>query len=64
MLGLLGVDGFAVPTLEVRQVRLLIERGALEPERVDNIVDLDRCVLNALLSLLGGRVGANVCMVG
>ena len=47
-------------TLEVSKVGLLVEAGALETERVDDVVDLDDLILEGLLSLLGGGVGANV----
>lgn len=49
-----------VRTLEVSEVALLVERGALETERVDNIVDLDSSVLNTLISLLSRSVSAGV----
>ncbi len=47
-------------TLEVGKVGLLVERGALQTERVDDVVDLLLGVLQGLIGLLGGRVGANV----
>lgn len=47
-------------TLEMAKIRLLVELGGLKTERVDNVVDLDSSILNALLSLLSGSVGANV----
>jgi len=52
--------GIGSRTLEVGQVALLVERSALETERVDNVVDLDGRVLQGLLGLLSGRVGADV----
>jgi len=52
-----------VRTLEVREVGLLVEAGALQTERVDDVVDLDGLILNTLLGLLGGGVGANVLKV-
>ena len=51
-------------TLEVNKITLLVELGALETERVDNVVDLERGVLEGLLALLGGGVGANVDLDG
>lgn len=48
-------------TLEVGQVALLVEAGGLETERVDDVVDLDLGILNALVGLLGGSVGTSVC---
>jgi hypothetical protein len=47
-------------TLEVGEEALLVERGALETERADDVVDLDNLVINILGSLLGGSVGTNV----
>ncbi len=47
-------------TLEVSKVGLLVEAGARETERVDDVVDLDDLILEGLLSLLCGGVGANV----
>ena len=47
-------------TLEVGEVALLVERGALETERVDDIVDLGDLVIEILSSLLGGSVGTDV----
>jgi hypothetical protein len=47
-------------TLEMGEVLLLVVAGALETERMDDVVDLDLLVLNSLLGLLGGRIGANV----
>ncbi len=46
--------------LEVDQVALLVERGVLQAEGVDNVVDADGLVVSALLSLLGGSIGAGV----
>jgi len=48
-------------TLEVGQVRLLVELGARVAEGADDVVDLDGRVLESLLALLGGSVGAGVC---
>jgi len=48
-------------TLEVGKIRLLIERSALEAERVNDVVHLDGLVLNTLLGLLSGSVGADIC---
>jgi hypothetical protein len=53
---------FPEHTLEICEVRLLVELGALEAERVDDVVDLDGLVLDTLVSLLGGSVGANICV--
>jgi hypothetical protein len=39
-------------TLQVGQVALLVERSALETERVHDVVDLDSRVLEGLLGLL------------
>jgi len=47
--------------LEVGQVALLIERGRLEAEGIDNVVDLHVGILGTLLGLLGGSVSASVC---
>jgi hypothetical protein len=49
-------------TLEVGEVGLLVERGGLETERVDDVVDLGRSVIEGLLGLLGGSVGTDVYM--
>jgi hypothetical protein len=42
------------------EVALLVELGLLETERVDNVVDLLDGILDTLLGLLGGSVGANI----
>jgi hypothetical protein len=47
-------------TLEVGEVALLVESGALETERADDVVDLGDLVIKILGSLLGGSVGTNV----
>lgn len=47
-------------TLEVGEEALLVERGALETERVDDVVDLDGLVIKILGGLLGGSVGTSV----
>jgi hypothetical protein len=47
-------------TLEVGEVALLVEAGGLKTERVDNVVDLDFGILNALLGLLSGSIGTGV----
>ena len=52
--------GYRGRTLEIGKIRLLVELGALETERVDNVVDLDGSILEALILLLGGRVASNV----
>lgn len=51
-------------TLEVGEVALLVELGALETEGVDNVVDLDGSILELLLLLLSGGVGTNVDLDG
>lgn len=51
-------------TLKVGKEGLLVELGALETERVDNVVDLDGTVLELLLGLLGGGVGTSVDLDG
>jgi len=51
-------------TLEVRKVRLLVERSGLETERVDDVVDLDDGVIKILLGLLSGSVGTGICKSG
>lgn len=53
--------GWLLCTLEVGEVALLVERGLLETERADDVVDLDDLVLEILGGLLGGSVGTNVC---
>jgi len=45
------------------KIRLLVELGGLKTERVDNVVDLDSSVLNALVGLLSGSVGADVYLI-
>lgn len=47
-------------TLEVSKVTLLVEAGALETERVNNVVDLDGGILESLIGLFGGSVGAGI----
>lgn len=47
-------------TLEVGQVTLLVERGALETERMGDVVDLDLGVVKLLSSVLGGSVGTDI----
>lgn len=49
-------------TLKVGEVGLLVERGRLETERVDDVVDLSSTVVEGLLGLLGGSVGTDVYM--
>ena len=51
-----GLDGLHVP-LEISQIGLLIESGGLEPEGVDDIVDLSGTVFEGLLLVLSGGVG-------
>ena len=53
--------GWLLCTLEVGEVALLVERGLLETERADDVVDLDDLVLEILSGLLGGSVGTDVC---
>jgi hypothetical protein len=48
-------------TLEVGEVALLVERGLLETERADDVVDLGDLVIEILGSLLGGSVGTDIC---
>lgn len=48
-------------TLEICKVSLLVETGALQTERVDNVVDLDSRVVEGLLSLFGRGIRTNVC---
>jgi len=47
-------------TLQIGEVRLLVEAGALETEGVHHVVDFDISVLDTLLSLLGGSVSTRV----
>lgn len=50
-------------TLEVGQVALLVERGALETEGVDNVVDLDSLVLGSLIvTALSRGIRSSVCV--
>lgn len=51
-------------TLEVRKVGLLVERGGLETESRDNVVDLCGLVVKSLLGLLSGSVGTSVYDLG
>jgi len=46
------------------EVGLLVEAGFVETERVDNIDDGLGTVLNTFVGLLGGRVGADVEVLG
>jgi len=46
--------------LQVGEVRLLVELGLVQSERVDDIDDLLRRIFGGLLTLLSGRVAANV----
>jgi hypothetical protein len=50
-----------VRTLEVCEVALLVEASLVQAERVDDIDDLLRSIVGALLSLLGRCVGTSVC---
>ena len=55
------VGYFGRLTLEVGKVALLVEVGALETERVNNVVDLDGLVLNTLvITALSRSVGTSV----
>jgi hypothetical protein len=42
------------------EIRLLVERGLVQAERVDDVDDGLRLVLGTLISLLGRGVGADV----
>lgn len=44
------------------QVRLLVERGGVQAERVNHVVDLNGTILNTLLNLLSRCVGTGVCI--
>jgi hypothetical protein len=47
-------------TLEVGKVALLVEGGALETERADDVVDLDLCIIDFFFSLLSRSVGTDI----
>jgi len=47
-------------TLEVSKVALLVEGGALETERADDVVDLDLGIIDLFFSLLSRSVGADI----
>lgn len=49
-------------TLKVGQEALLVELGALQTERGNNVVDLDLGVVEVLASFLGRGVGTDVCL--
>ena len=51
-----SLDGLHV-TLEVSQIRLLVERGGLESEGVDDIINLRGSVLESLFLLLSRGIG-------
>lgn len=53
--------GWLLCTLEVGEVALLVERGLLETEGADDVVDLDDLVIDIFGSLLGGSVGTDIC---
>lgn len=55
-----GVLQWSARTLKVRHVTLLIERGGLQAEGVDNVVDLLLGILNTLFGLLSRSVGTGV----
>lgn len=61
--GLHGLLDLLHVSLKVGEVRLLVELGRLETERVDDVVDLDGTLLKSLLSLLGGSVGTGVWLI-
>lgn len=42
------------------KIRFLVELGRLETERVNDVVDLNLGILNALIGLLGRCVGASI----
>ena len=42
------------------KIRLLIERGGLETERVDHVVDLDGTILDTLIGFLSRCIGSGV----
>lgn len=44
----------------MREVRLLVERGLVETERVDNIDDGLLAILDTLVGVLSGRVGSDI----
>lgn len=48
-------------TLEVGQIRLLVELGRAEAEGVDDVVDRLSAVVEVVSGLLGRGVGADVC---
>lgn len=43
--------------LEISEERLFIEGGRLQPERVDNVVDLGSALLERILLILSRGVG-------
>jgi hypothetical protein len=47
--------------LKVGEVGLLVERGLVEAEGVDDINDLLGAIFGALFSFLSGGVGTSVC---
>lgn len=47
-------------TLEVSKEALLVEGGALETERVDDVVDLDLRIIEIFFGLLSGSVGTDI----
>ena len=48
-------------TLEVGEIRLLVELRGLKPESVDDVVDLGGRIIELLRSLLGRGVGTDIC---
>lgn len=59
VLGEVGLDSLHV-TLEVGEVRLLVETSGLESERVNDVVDGLDIGIGSVLGVLGGGVGSNV----
>jgi hypothetical protein len=55
-----NLSGAYEPTLEMAKIRLLIERGGLETERVDHVVDLDGTILDTLIGFFSRCIGSSV----
>ena len=55
------VESCVLRTLEVAEVRLLVELSLPEIEGFDDVVDLLGRVIELLGGLLGGGIGASVC---
>ncbi len=47
-------------TLDVGEVRLLVEAGGLESERVDNVVDSLAAILKFFAGFFGGGIGTDI----